>query len=255
MDAGRVLVTTIRLSWKGRPDASVFGRPCFLEIAMSAAKELKAVARDRVGKGAARALRRNGQIPAVIYGDGTAATPIAVDANALSHLIFAGHFKTTVFEVDVDGKKSRVIPRDYALDPVKDTPIHVDFLRIRAGQKITVEVPVHFLNTETAPGIRNGGVLNVVRHAIEIEVPADKIPDAIEVDLAGAQMGDSVHVSTVKLPAGATLTIDRDFTIATIAVPAGLGAEAEAEQAAVAVAQREAAAAEKTEGDEEKKDE
>ena len=190
-------------------------------------------------KGAARALRRNGQIPAVIYGGGAAATPIALDANRMTHLIYAGHFKTTIFELEVDGKKTRVIPRDYALDPVRDTPIHVDFLRVKAGQKITVEVPVHFVNGETSPGIKNGGVLNVVRHSIELEVPADNIPEGIEVDLKDAQMGDSIHISSVKLPANVDLTIDRDFTIATIAVPAGLGAEVEAEEAAVAEAQRE----------------
>lgn len=214
---------------------------------MSAVKELKAVARDRVGKGAARALRRSGQIPAVIYGGGAPATPIALSANAMSRLIFAGHFKTTVFEVELEGKKSRVIPRDYALDPVKDTPIHIDFLRIAAGQKITVEVPVHFLNTEASPGIKNGGVLNVVRHAIELEVPADQIPDSIDIDLSTVDMGDSIHASAVKLPAGAEMTIDRDFTIATIAAPAGLGAAAEAEQNAAAEAQKAASAEEKKE--------
>jgi large subunit ribosomal protein L25 len=224
----------------------------FLEIAMSTAKELTAVARDRVGKGAARALRRNGQIPAVIYGDGKPAMPIALDGNAMRRLIFAGHFMTTIFEIDVDGNKNRVIPRDYALDPVKDVPLHVDFFRIKAGQKVTVEVPVHFVKQEAAPGLKSGGVLNVVRHAIELEVPADQIPDAIEVDLTGRQMGDSIHISAVKLPAGAELTIDRDFTIATIAVPAGLGAEAEAEQAAVAEAQKEESAEEAGEAEDKK---
>lgn len=217
---------------------------------MSAEKQLTAVARDRVGKGAARALRKNGQIPAVIYGAGAPALAIALSANQMNRLVYAGHFKTTIFEIDVDGKKNRVIPRDYALDPVKDTVEHIDFLRIKAGQKITVEVPVHFLNTETSPGLKNGGVLNVVRHAIELEVPADKIPDAIEVDLASAQMGDSIHVSAVKIPAGAELTIDRDFTIATIAAPAGLGAQAEAEEAAVAEAQKEESASEAEKKDE-----
>ena len=214
---------------------------------MSAAKQLTAVARDRVGKGAARALRRGGQIPAVIYGAGAPALSIALNANQMNLLVYGGHFKTTIFEISVDGKKNRVIPRDYALDPVKDTVEHIDFLRIKAGQKISVEVPVHFLNQEASPGIKNGGVLNIVRHAIELEVPADKIPDAIEVDLTGLQMGDSIHVSAVKIPADAELTIDRDFTIATIAVPAGLGAEVEAEEAAVAEAQKEEAEAEKAE--------
>lgn len=216
---------------------------------MSAAKQLKAVARERVGKGAARALRRDGQIPAVIYGAGAPALAIALSANEMNRLVYAGHFKTTIFEIDVAGKKNRVIPRDYALDPVKDTVEHIDFLRVKAGQKISVEVPVHFLNSETSPGIKNGGVLNIVRHSIELEVPADKIPEAIEVDLAGTQMGDSIHVSSVKIPDGAELTIDRDFTIATIAVPAGLGAEVEAEEAAVAEAQKEEAEADKAEAE------
>ncbi|WP_375458647.1 50S ribosomal protein L25/general stress protein Ctc [uncultured Enterovirga sp.] len=203
---------------------------------MSAVKELRAVARDRVGKGAARAVRRGGQIPAVIYGGGAAPAPVALDANEMRRLIFAGHFLTTIFEVDVDGRKTRVIPRDYHLDPVKDMPMHVDFLRVTAGQTLTVEVPVHFLNGDTAPGIKRGGVLNIVRHTIELEAPADAIPESVEVDLAGLDIGDSVHISSVKLPDGVTTTIDRDFTIATIATPAGLGAEVEAEEAAVSEA-------------------
>ena len=200
---------------------------------MSAAKELKAQARERVGKGAARAVRREGRVPAVIYGGGAEPAPISLDGHETRRLIFAGHFLTTMFEVDVDGQRTRVIPRDYQLDPVKDVPLHVDFLRVREGQTLTVDVPVHFVNQAASPGIKGGGVLNVVRHTIELEVPADSIPDAIEIDLSGLEMGDSVHVSAVKLPEGAVSTIDRDFTIATIAVPAGLGAQAEAEQAAV----------------------
>ena len=200
---------------------------------MSAVKELTAVARDRVGKGAARAVRRSGRIPAVIYGGGAAPLPISLDANQMRRLIYAGHFLTTLFEVEVDGARNRVIPRDYDLDPVKDVPLHVDFLRVEEGQTVTVEVPVHFLNGETSPGIKAGGVLNIVRHAVELVVPADAIPDALEVDLGGVSMGDSIHISAVRLPANARLTIDRDFTLATIAAPAGLGAAAEAEQAAV----------------------
>ena len=183
---------------------------------MSEVKELKALARDRVGKGAARALRRDGQIPAVIYGGGAPPSAIALGANQMRQLIFAGHFLTTLFEVDVDGTKTRVIPRDYHLDPVKDLPLHVDFLRVKAGQMLTVEVPVHFLNGETSPGIKAGGVLNVVRHAIELEVPADAIPDAVEVDLASVEVGESIHVSAIRLPAGANLTIDRDFVVRNI---------------------------------------
>ncbi len=200
---------------------------------MSAVRELRAIARDRVGKGAARAVRRGGQVPAVIYGGGDAPAAIALDGNEMRQLIFAGHFLTTIFEVEVDGKSTRVIPRDYQLDAVKDVPLHVDFLRITEGQTLTVEVPVHFLNQDASPGLKEGGVLNVVRHTVELDVPTSAIPDSIEVDLAGLEMGDSVHISAVRLPDGVKPTIDRDFTIATIAVPAGLGAQAEAEQAAV----------------------
>lgn len=200
---------------------------------MNAARELKAVARERVGKGGARAVRRGGHVPAIIYGGADAPEPIALDANETRLLIFAGHFLTTVFDVEVGGRKTRVIPRDYQLDPVKDLPLHVDFLRIVEGQTLTVEVPVHFVNQEGSPGLKTGGVLNIVRHAIEVEAPADAIPEAIEVDLTGLEMGASVHISAVRLPAGVAPTIDRDFTIATIAAPAGLGAAAEAEQAAV----------------------
>lgn len=218
---------------------------------MSAARELTAVARDRVGKGAARAVRRSGRIPAVIYGGGSPPAAISLDANEARRLIFAGHFLTTIFDVDVGGRKTRVIPRDYHLDPVKDLPLHVDFLRVTAGQTLEVEVPVHFLNQEASPGLKAGGVLNVVRHAIALEAPADQIPDSVEVDLTGLQMGDSIHVSAVKLPPNVTTAVDRDFTIATIAAPAGLGAEVEAEEAAVADAARaesaEEAAAEKAE--------
>ena len=128
---------------------------------MSDMKQLKAVARDRVGKGAARAVRRQGQTPAVIYGGGQAAEPIALDSKQARQLIFAGHFLTTVFEIDVDGRTTRAIPRDYQLDPVKDFPVHVDFLRLAEGQSIRVEVPVHFVNHEASPGLKRGGTLRV----------------------------------------------------------------------------------------------
>jgi large subunit ribosomal protein L25 len=195
---------------------------------MSAVKQIRAVARDRVGKGAARAVRRQGQIPAVIYGAGQPPQPIALDYNQGKQLIYAGHFLTTIFEIEVDGQTTRAIPRDYQLDPVKDFPVHIDFLRVAEGQTITVEVPVHFVNAEGSPGLKRGGTLNVVRHAVELEVPADAIPDAIDADLTGLDIGDSLHISAIKLPEGAKPTIDRDFTVATIAVPAGFKDEAAA---------------------------
>jgi large subunit ribosomal protein L25 len=209
---------------------------------MASVKQLQAVARDRAGKGAARAVRRQGRVPAVIYGAGEAARPIALDANQAKQLIFAGHFLTTVFEIEVDGTKTRAIPRDYQLDPVKDFPIHVDFLRLAEGQKIRVEVPVHFINQEASPGLKRGGTLNIVRHTIELLVPADAIPEFIEADLTGFNIGDSLHISAIKLPEGARPTIaERDFTVATIVAPSGLKEEAAAAAGAAATAPAEPA--------------
>jgi large subunit ribosomal protein L25 len=211
---------------------------------MSDVKQLTAQARDQVGKGAARAVRRTGRIPAVIYGGGAAPRSISLDANEMRLKIYAGHFLTTVYEIDVEGEKTRVIPRDYQLDVVKDTPLHVDFLRVTAGQTITVEVPVHFINHEASPGLKIGGTLNVVRHEVELIVPSDAIPDAVEADLTGLEMGDSLHISAVKLPEGVRAVIDRDFTLATIAAPAALGRQAEEEAAAVTDAAKAESAAE-----------
>ncbi|SON57069.1 General stress protein CTC [Hartmannibacter diazotrophicus] len=202
---------------------------------MAQTYELSASVRERVGKGAARALRREGLIPAVIYGDKQPALSIAINAKDATLRLHGGGFLTHTALIEVGGEKINVIARDYQLDPVKDTLVHVDFLRVSASSKITVDVPVHFLNQETCPGIKRGGVLNIVRHEVEMEVSANAIPEFIELDLAGADVGDSLHISAVKLPKGAKPTItDRDFTIATIAAPAGLKseenkAEAEAE--------------------------
>ncbi|MBY0256086.1 50S ribosomal protein L25/general stress protein Ctc [Methylobacterium sp.] len=215
---------------------------------MSAVKTLEAVARDRVGKGAARAVRRQGHVPAVIYGGGQAPQSIAVDLIRIRTLIYAGGFKTTLFEINAGGKKTRAIPRDFHLDPVTGVPIHVDFLRVVAGQSITVEVPVHFLNEDAAPGIKQmGGTLNVVSHTLALEVAPDAIPDAIEIDLTGREIGDAIHITDVKLPAGATFTGEPDATVANIVPPTVLGAEVEAEEAAIAEAQSAEAAEEKAE--------
>jgi large subunit ribosomal protein L25 len=190
---------------------------------MAASYELKASARDRVGKGAARALRREGLLPAVIYGDKQPALPITIPVKETTLTLHKGGFLTHIGMIDIDGEKHRVIAKDYQLHPVRDDVMHVDFLRVAAGSTLTVDVPVHFLNEETCPGIKKGGVLNIVRHTVEMTVPADNIPEAIEVDLAKAQPGDSLHISAVKLPEGCHPTItDRDFTIATIAAPAGM---------------------------------
>jgi large subunit ribosomal protein L25 len=202
---------------------------------MSAVRELKAVARERSGKGGARAERRQGRVPAVIYGGGADAVSIALDSNEMRQLIFAGHFLTTIFELDVDGERTRAIPRDYQLDPVKDFPLHVDFMRLAEGQTITVEVPVHFTGQDNCRGLKRGGTLNVVRHTVELIVASDAIPDAIEADLSSLDINDSLHISAVTLPSGARPVIDRDFTLATIAVPAGF-VDAEAAPAADAPA-------------------
>ena len=186
---------------------------------MSATKVLKAEARERVGKGAARAVRRAKRVPAVIYGGKQAPTSISLDGNELYVLLHTGGFTTTVFDIDVGGKIEKAIPRDYQLDPVKDFLTHIDFLRVSADSTITVEIPVHFVNEEKAPGIKNGGVLNVVLHTIELAVRATDIPTAIEVDLTGLDIGDTIHISNVKLPAGAKPVDRSEFTIASIAAP------------------------------------
>ena len=198
---------------------------------MAEIREIKASARSRVGKGAARAARREGRVPGVIYGEKQPPQTISVDAKEIGVLLHTGNFLATLFEIELDGDRTRVIPRDVQTDPVRDFPIHVDFLRLGRDAKVTVEVPVRFLNEDDSPGLKRGGVLNVVRYEIELNCPADSIPEAIEVDLTGLDINDSVHISAVTLPEGAVPTIsDRDFTVATIAAPAGLAGEEEEDE-------------------------
>jgi large subunit ribosomal protein L25 len=191
--------------------------------------ELKAEARERVGKGSSRELRRNGFIPAVIYGDKQTPLSIVLNTNEVTKRIHAGGFMTTVATVTLDGKKISVLPKDYQLDPVRDFIMHVDFLRVSAKTEVNVEVPVHFVN-EDKSAIKQGGVLNIVRHTVELHCPANAIPEFLTVDLDGAKIGDSIHISAVKLPKGVNPVItDRDFTIATIVAPAaGVAEEVEA---------------------------
>jgi large subunit ribosomal protein L25 len=207
----------------------------------TAANELKAQARSGVGKGAARALRREGLIPAVIYGDKKGPLPIAISYNEAMKAILAGGFLSRTITVDVDGQKHNVLPRDYQLDPVKDKALHVDFLRVSGNTKISVQVPLHFINEEASPGIKRGGVLNIVHHTLNLMVAANAIPEAIEVDLSGLDVGHSIHLSGITLPAGATdNSHEADLTIATIAAPSGLRAEdAEVAAAAPAAAEEE----------------
>ncbi|MEQ8306469.1 MAG: 50S ribosomal protein L25/general stress protein Ctc [Hoeflea sp.] len=190
---------------------------------MSNTYELKAEARAQVGKGSARELRRNGLIPAVIYGDKKDPVSITLSRKDITLKIYGGGFMTTIATIDVDGTKYRVLPKDYQLDPVRDFVMHVDFLRISKNTQVTVEIPVHFENEEKSPGIKRGGVLNVVRHTVECNCPANAIPDALIADLTGLEIGDGIHISNITLPEGVEPTItDRDFTIATVASPAGL---------------------------------
>lgn len=192
--------------------------------------ELKAEARERVGKGSARELRRNGFIPAVIYGDKQPPISIALSTNEVTKRIHAGGFMTTIATINVDGKKYQVLPKDYQLDPVRDFTMHVDFLRVSKDTAVTVDVPVHFINDQKS-GVKIGGVLNIVRHTVEFNCPADAIPDSITVDLTGFKIGDSIHISHVTLPKGVKPVItDRDFTIATIVAPAA-GVEEEEQPA------------------------
>ncbi|MGH6847257.1 MAG: 50S ribosomal protein L25/general stress protein Ctc [Methylocella sp.] len=204
---------------------------------MAGTRTLNATVREGTGKGAARGVRREGRIPGVIYGGGEAAEPVSLDYRELNKLIYAGHFLTTIFELDVGGVKQRVIPRDYQLDTIKDQPLHVDFLRLKPGASLRVEVPVHFVNRDICPGIKKGGSLNIVRHAIEMRVPADAIPEAVAADLAWLQINDSVHIDAIPLPEGCKLTQrERDFTIATIAPPLVAAEEAAAAAPAAVVA-------------------
>lgn len=201
--------------------------------------------RDKAGKGSARAARRDGLIPAVIYGAKKAPVMVTIKQNELIAILNRGGFLSNQFELVVDGKKERVLPRDMQLHPVSDQPLHVDFLRLAKGTQVTVEVPVHFFNEEKSPGLKRGGVLNVVRHEVELSVPATEIPGALTVDLEGLEVGDAVKISDIKLPEGCVPTIaDRDFTIAAISAPSSMLAE-EAE------AGEEGEAAPEAEGDEE----
>ncbi|MGN5373350.1 50S ribosomal protein L25/general stress protein Ctc [Sphingomonas hankookensis] len=215
---------------------------------MSDTLHLSAETRDRVGKGASRALRRDGRVPAVIYGNKQDPEGIHLNARELMKQLMTGHFMNSVIMVDVGGKQVRTLAKDVAFDVVTDQPIHVDFLRIAKDATVTVAVPVVFTNEDDAPGIkRAGGVLNVVRHEIELVVEASNIPTEIAIDLTGREVGDSIHISDVTLPNGAEPAVeDRDFTIATIVPPTVPTAADEALDAEVAEAQ--SAEAEDAEG-------
>lgn len=187
---------------------------------MSENAVLIADTRDRVGKGTSRALRREGRTPAVIYGDKKDPISISLETKELVKTIMRDAFLSTVYTVQVGDTKHNVLPRDLQVHPVKESPVHVDFLRVSAKSQIAIMVAVSFLNEEECIGLKRGGVLNVVRHEIEMMVPAGNIPESVEIDLEKYDIGDSVHISEVTLPEGCEPTItDRDFTIVTIAAP------------------------------------
>lgn len=211
---------------------------------MTEIHSLRVEARSRAGKGAARQTRRTGKVPGVIYGNKESPTLIALEPQPLVRELHKAAFYATLFDLELEGKKVRVLPRDVQFDPVTDRPVHADFLRVSPDTRVRVQVPVKFLNDTTAPGIKRGGVLNIVRHEIEFYVQASNIPRFIEVDLDGMDIGDSVHISMIKLPEGVRPTItERDFTIASIAAPTAQKIEAQEAAAAAAAAATAAAAA------------
>ncbi|HEY7764867.1 MAG TPA: 50S ribosomal protein L25/general stress protein Ctc [Aestuariivirgaceae bacterium] len=202
---------------------------------MAKAVTLKAELRDASGKGAARSVRRRGLVPGVVYGDKKEPQLLSLRYGDLLPHVNTGRFTATLVDLELGGKTVRVIPRDVQFEPVRDFIVHVDFLRLGKDARIRVEVPVHFRNHEASPGLKAGGVLNIVRHEIEFFCPADSIPEEVVVDLTGLHIGQSVHASQVKLPEGAQPTItERDFTIATIAAAAAIPVEEEAEAAPAA---------------------
>jgi len=193
---------------------------------------MKVEARPGVGKGAARAARRAGYVPGVIYGAGEDPTPIQILGNQLLKTLRQGGYYTTMFELDVDGEKHRVIPKAMQKNLLNGLPTHVDFLRLKRGATVTIEVPVEFVNEKASPGLEQGGTLNVVRYAVEVEVLATAMPDSFTIDLTGYELGDSINASAITLPEGAAFTItDRDFTVATIATPAGMGGGSDDDEA------------------------
>jgi large subunit ribosomal protein L25 len=223
---------------------------------MAEISTIAAQRRERAGKGPARAARRAGRVPGVIYGSKKDPSMITVDPRELDRELKTGAFMATVYNVQIDKALERVLPRDVHFDPVTDRAIHVDFLRVSAATSVTVQVPVNFLNEEECPGLKRGGLLNVVRHEIEMTCRADAIPSSIDVDLTGLDIGDSVHISMISLPDGVAPTItDRDFTVATVAAPTVVTEEEEAEEGAELEEGAEIEGEEGTEGEDKAKDE
>lgn len=190
---------------------------------MSDTLTLPAERRERAGKGASRSLRREGRIPAVIYGGKEEPTTIHVEEKELVRQLMTGHFMNSIVKIKVGGETVRTLPKDVALHPVSDRPTHVDFLRLSKDATIEVSIPVVFTNEDASPGLKKGGVLNVVRHELDLICAAEKIPGEIQIDVTGKDVGESIHISEVNLPEGSSSAItDRDFTIATLVAPSAL---------------------------------
>ena len=213
---------------------------------MTEHRVLAVSAREGTGKGATRALRRNNFVPATLYGGNESAASIAVASRALAIELEQGGFYTRIYDLNLDGKKIRALPREVQHHPVSGVPYHVDFLRVTDRTKLRVWVPMRFANEESCAGLREGGVLNIVRHEVEMHCTAGAIPSELVVDLAPFALGDSIHVDAVDLPQGVRPVIERNFTIATIAAPSALRSEAEEAEAAEAEAAEEGAEASAT---------
>ena len=212
---------------------------------MAQVQELKVESRDGTGKGPAYQARLKGLIPAVIYGGAANPENINVDGRTLERHVEAGHFLTTLFMLDVAGKKTRVIPRDVQLDPVTDRPVHVDFMRLAEGATVKLSIPVHFHGQDVSPGLKKGGVLNIVRHAMPLCCPGESIPNTIEVDVSKLDINESVHINDLNLPKGVKpLLHERDFTICSIVAPTSVKEEQRAAAAAASAPAAEAAPAE-----------
>src|ERR1700741_3988202 len=199
---------------------------------MGTVKELKVTARPAGGKGGARAERRAGRVPGVIYGNNLPPVTISVDDTDLRQRILAGRFLTTIYDIDLEGKKHRVIPRDFHLDPVRDFPLHVDFMRLGEGATIRVSVPLRVVNGETSPGVKRGGTVNIVTHTIDLECSVDNIPQFIQADVSAREISHSLHLSEIKLPAGVKSLSREDATLVTIVPPSGYAEEMKAAAAA-----------------------
>ena len=195
---------------------------------MAEVQTIAATSRERAGKGTARAERRNGRIPAVIYGNQENPIIITVEQSIIEQQLLTSDFFIRLVDIDVGGKIYRVLPRDAQYHPVTDKPLHVDFLHYSRDRKLTVEIPVSFFNENESPVLKSGGVLNIVRHAVEISCVADAIPERFELDLTGLEVGDALHASALTLPENVALTItDRNFTVATISAPTVMPIEEE----------------------------